>query len=118
MSDETFEDFDDTVDDEDVATPAAPATPSEEENLTAFAEEVVEGVDPSQYITFTTTGGQARYVPATEPMRLAEAFATTGLVVGGAFKFFLNGTEVNWDTIIPNGSTVSILGQAVKGGVA
>jgi hypothetical protein len=110
MSD--YNDFEDENDDSTDEVAGAP-----EEEFSAFAQSVVEGIDPSNYITFTTTGGITKYVPVDGPTKLVDAFASSGINIGGAFKFFLNGAEVKFEDVIPTGSTVNILGQAVKGGV-
>lgn len=99
---------------EDVPT----ETETEEDGLTAFAEEVVGSVDPNQFITITTMGGSPRYVPASGPMTVMDAFGRSGLSVNGGFKFFMNGNEVKLDETIPAGSTLTLVGNTVKGGVA
>ena len=105
MADELI---DEMSDDDDVVEASV------EEDLSAFAAEV--NVDPGTYVTITTMGGQTRYVPVDGPTSVIDVFSRSGISVQGAFKFFMNGAEVSMQTILPVGSTVSLLGQTVKGG--
>jgi hypothetical protein len=71
-------------------------------------------VDPTQVITIRTSGGETRFIPATEPMSLAEVKAVSGLTFG-AVQFYLNAAVIDDDTVIPVGSVISAIGN-VKGG--
>ena len=70
--------------------------------------------DPTEVITLRTSGGETRYIPALEPMTLAEVKAISGLAFG-AVQFYLNAAVIDNDTIIPVGSVISAIGN-VKGG--
>jgi hypothetical protein len=71
-------------------------------------------VDPTQVITLRTSGGETRYVPSDEPLSLSQVKALSGLTFG-AVTFYMNAAVIGDDTVIPVGSTVSVIGN-VKGG--
>ena len=71
-------------------------------------------VDPTQVITLRTSGGETRYIPATEALSLAQVKALSGLAFG-AVTFFMNAAVIDDATIIPVGAVVSAIGN-VKGG--
>ena len=71
-------------------------------------------VDPTQVITLRTSGGETRYIPATEPMSLAEVKAVSGLTFG-AVQFYMNAAVIEDSTIVPVGAVISAIGN-VKGG--
>gem|GEM_PF-2321850 len=85
-----------------------------------FPDELVPGgllepaVDPTQVITLRTSGGETRYIPATEPMTLSEVKALSGLTFG-AVQFFMNAAVIEDSTVVPVGSVISAIGN-VKGG--
>jgi hypothetical protein len=89
-----------------------------DEELTSFADDVVEGVDPSAYITIRTSGGDTRYAPVVEgtPMTAGEALMAASVNVSGSFQLWMNGVQVKFTDVIPAGSTITLLGQSVKGG--
>ncbi len=71
-------------------------------------------IDPTQVITIRTSGGETRYIPATESMSLAEVKAVSGLTFG-AVQFYLNAAVIEDATVIPVGAVISAIGN-VKGG--
>lgn len=107
----------------DANTPAEqPAVPTPEtggldEELDQFASAVVEGVDPNAYITIRTSGGDNRYVPVPESgtMTAGEALMASNLSISGAFQIFMDGVKVGFETVVPAGKELVVLGS-VKGG--
>jgi hypothetical protein len=79
-----------------------------------FEEELEPVVDPTQVITLRTSGGQTRYIPAGDPMTLAEIKGLSGLTFG-AVTFYYNAQVIDDTTIIPVGGVVTAIGN-VKGG--
>jgi hypothetical protein len=71
--------------------------------------------DPNSVVTIRTSGGGDRYVPVTQPTSVKDVIAQSGLYFGGAVQYWLNGAQVNQDTLVPGGSTLSVIGS-VKGG--
>ncbi len=67
-------------------------------------------------ITLRTTTGDSRYVPTTEPLKLSDLIAKSGLVINGAVTYWMGTTQLtDTNTVIPVGETVTLVG-AVKGG--
>jgi hypothetical protein len=79
-----------------------------------FEEELEPVVDPTQVITLRTSGGQTRYIPAGDPMTLAEIKGLSGLTFG-AVTFYYNTQVIDDATVIPVGGVVTAIGN-VKGG--
>lgn len=77
-------------------------------------EELDPVVDPTQVITLRTSGGETRYIPATEPMNLAQVKALSGLTFG-AVQFYMNAVVIDDTTVVPVGGVVTAIGN-VKGG--
>lgn len=75
----------------------------------------VELPDPNSVVTIRTSGGGDKYVPVTQPTSVKDVIAQSGLFFGGAVQYWLNGAQVNQDTLVPGGSTLSVIGS-VKGG--
>jgi hypothetical protein len=71
-------------------------------------------VDPTQVITLRTSGGETRYIPCQEALRLGQVKALSGLTFG-AVTFYMNASVVDDATIIPVGSVITAVGN-VKGG--
>ncbi len=93
-----------------------PVTEGEQEEEDFFPED--EGFDlpdPNAVITIRTSGGDTVYVPASEPKTVSEAMLESGLRPNGAVNYYLNGAEVKGDTVLPVGSTLTVVGS-VKGG--
>lgn len=75
----------------------------------------VELPDPNSVVTIRTSGGGDKYVPVNQPTSVKDVIAQSGLFFGGAVQYWLNGAQVNQDTLVPGGSTLSVIGS-VKGG--
>ena len=92
--------------------------PELDEELTSFANEVVEGVDPSAYVTLRTSGGQTRYAPVNDgqPMTAGEAMMAANVHMSGSYQIWMNGAQIGFTDVVPAGSTLTLLGQTVKGG--
>ncbi len=75
----------------------------------------IELPDPNSVVTIRTSGGGDKYVPVTQPTSVRDVIAQSGLFFGGAVQYWLNGAQVNHDTLVPGGSTLSVIGS-VKGG--
>ncbi len=67
------------------------------------------------FITVRSSNGGTRYVPTSEALTVAAVMQSSGLFVSGAVDYFLDGTRVVSESLIPVGSTLTIIG-AVKGG--
>ena len=87
----------------------------EEEEFFPEDDDDFELPDPNAAITIKTSGGDTRYIPAPEPLTVAAAMLTSGLRPNGVVSFYLNGAEVKEDTVLPGGSTLTVIGS-VKGG--
>ena len=106
--------------DEMEATPnpvpeAIPAGETTEEDDFFPEDEGFDLPDPNAVITIRTSGGETVYVPASEPKTVSEAMLESGLRPNGAVNYYLNGVEVKGDTVLPVGSTLTVVGS-VKGG--
>lgn len=71
--------------------------------------------DPSTVIKLMTSGGDEAYVIANSPMTIGEAMLNSNLRIIGAVQYWLNGAQVDVNTQVGPGSTVTIVGS-VKGG--
>jgi hypothetical protein len=71
--------------------------------------------DPMTVVTLRTSGGDTRYVPVTGSMTAGEVFAASGLAVSGVMQIWLNGVQIANDTVVPAGSTLTLVGS-IKGG--
>ena len=88
---------------------------AEEEDDFFSEEEGFDLPDPNAVITIRTSGGDTAYVPATEPKTVSETMLASGLRPNGAVTYYLNGAEINGATVLPVGSTLTVVGS-VKGG--
>lgn len=79
------------------------------------AEEGFELPDPDSVVTIRTTTGGDKYVPVSEPTPVSEIIARSGLFFGGAVEYYLNGSTIRPDELVPPGSTLTVIGS-VKGG--
>jgi|GEM_PF-3398983 len=71
--------------------------------------------DPAAVITLQTSSGGKFYIPApAEGMTVAAVMTAAGLTVG-VVEYYLNGSQVKADTVVPGGQTLSVVG-VVKGG--
>jgi hypothetical protein len=98
--------------------PEVEATETElDAELDAFTSQAVAGVDPNAYITIRTSGGDSRYVPVSETgtMTAGDALMASNLAVSGAFQIFMDGVKIGFDTVVPAGKELTVLGN-VKGG--
>ncbi len=102
----------------------ASQAPAEENSAEDWDDEVesfigeagsIELPDPNSVVTIRTSGGGDKYVPVTQPTPVKDVIAQSGLFFGGAVQYWLNGAQVNQDTLVPGGSTLSVIGS-VKGG--
>lgn len=73
--------------------------------------------DPASVITVRTSGGETRYVPTSEPLTVAEVLLRSDLRPTGAVQYWLNGAQVQSNSVVPAGSTMTLIGS-VKGGRA
>lgn len=100
-----------------VAEPEAPAADEEDDDF--FAENAaaeVPAVDPAKIITVIPSSSDNKYVETDgSPMPMLEVLHKSGLQFQGDFQCYLNNAEITLTTLIPSGSTVSIVGK-VKGG--
>lgn len=71
--------------------------------------------DPNTVIKLMTSGGDEAYVIANAPMTIGEAMLQSALRITGAVQYWLNGAQVDVNTQVGPGSTVTIVGS-VKGG--
>ena len=100
------------------ATEAPAVEPVVEEEDLFSSEETANFVapDPNAVIILRFSTGDSKYVPANEPMALGAVMARAQLAaIPGAVTYYLNGTEISADAIIPLGQTVTVIGS-VKGG--
>jgi hypothetical protein len=93
---------------------AIPTGSAEEFDIPADAPQFV-APDPNQVINICTSSGERRYVPADAPMKASDVLNASGLFIGGNIQLWLNGVQINHDALVPNGSTLTLIG-AVKGG--
>lgn len=77
--------------------------------------EVFELPDPNTVIKLMTSGGDEAYVVVEGPITIGEAMLNSSLRVTGAVQYWLNGAQVDVETRVGPGSTVTIVGS-VKGG--
>ena len=77
--------------------------------------EAFELPDPNTVIKLMTSGGDEAYVIAEGPMSIGEAMLNSSLRIIGAVQYWLNGAQVDVETRVGPGSTVTIVGS-VKGG--
>lgn len=75
----------------------------------------IELPDPDAVVTIRTSGGGDKYVPVSQPTPVRDVIALSGLYFGGAVQYWLNGAQVTSETLVPGGSTLSVIGS-VKGG--
>ncbi len=102
----------------DATTAAEDQTEDEwDDEVDSFIGEAgsVELPDPDSVVTIRTSGGGDKYVPVNQPTAVKDVIAQSGLFFGGAVQYWLNGAQVNPDTLVPGGSTLSVIGS-VKGG--
>lgn len=79
-------------------------------------EDLLEDLpDPSRVIGIKTQGAETRFVPATEAMSIPALLQAAGLTVSAAVEYWLNGSVVSQNELIPVGQTLVIVGT-VKGG--
>ena len=102
----------------------APTETVEENTTTASApadddffgdEDGFELPDPDHVITVLTSSGGRSYVPATEATSVNDVIARSGLNVMHGAEFYLNGSIIKADDLVPAGQTLQIVGT-VKGG--
>jgi hypothetical protein len=86
-----------------------------------FAEDAAPAmpeVDPARVITLVPSSSDNRYVEAREgetAIPMLDLISRAQLRFEGNFQCYLNNTEISLTTLVPAGSTVSIVGK-VKGG--
>jgi len=93
--------------------PVVPVVAEEEDILDGIEEE--GSFDPAVNVHIISAGGGSNYVPVEGPTAFSTVLAQSGLHVGGAVEFWMNGVRIEADTTVPAGSTVTIVGS-VKGG--
>ncbi|MCL4561884.1 MAG: hypothetical protein M1281_14905 [Chloroflexi bacterium] len=79
-------------------------------------EAPVELPEGATVVTLRTSSGDTRHVPVTEAMPLSAVMERSGLALSGAVQYWLDGNQIQGDTVIPLGATVTIVGN-VKGGM-
>ena len=124
--DEMNDDFESAEEQDGAAVAEEAVTPTEtvEENTTAsvpaddfFGEDDgFELPNPDHVITVLTSSGGRSYVPATEAMSVNDVIAHSGLNVMHGAEFYLNGSIIKAEDLVPAGQTLQIVGT-VKGGV-
>jgi hypothetical protein len=70
---------------------------------------------PETVITVRTSGGDEKYIPASEPMSVGAVMTASGLYVSGNMQYWLNGAEVDANTLVPPGQSILAVGS-IKGG--
>ena len=71
--------------------------------------------DPEHVITVLTSSGGRTYVPAQEAMSVNDVISLSGFNVMHGAEFYLNGSILPTDGMVPAGQTLQIVGT-VKGG--
>lgn len=71
--------------------------------------------DPATVITIRTSGGDTRYVPASEGLTVGEAILQSGVSLNGSWQVWMNGAEMHTGDVVPAGTTLTVL-TTVKGG--
>jgi sulfur carrier protein ThiS len=97
--------------------PAASVEEDDEEEDFFSDEEEFAIPDPTTVVTIQTSSGGKFYVPVGEGGMSVKDLMTAAHLTVGVVEYWLNGSAVNADTVIPGGQTLSVVG-VVKGGVA
>lgn len=71
--------------------------------------------DASQAVILRTSSGGDKYVPVSQPTSLRDVIEQSGLFIGGAVQYWMNGAQIKLDDVVPGGSTITVIGS-VKGG--
>jgi hypothetical protein len=106
---------------EEAAVEAAVVADAEPTEDDFFAEEVaaeVPAVDPTKLVTIQTTSASDKFVELNEGeinSSVLDLIHRAGLQFAGDFSVFLNGAQIELNTLVPGGSTITIAGK-VKGG--
>lgn len=86
-------------------------------NLSDFIPEASEFEVPdlNTVVKIITSGGEEAYVPTPEATTVGQVMLNSNLRQTGAVQYWLNGAQVDVNTVIAPGSTLTIVGS-VKGG--
>ena len=107
---------------EDAADDAAETTPEDASDAGTSVDDFVNeetlvdlGIDPSNVVTLRTSSGSSHYIAVSEPTKLVDLKLRSGLTYTTGTQFYLNGTPINDDAVVPMGATIMAVGS-VKGG--
>ena len=93
-----------------------PEAPADDDFFAENAAPEVPAVDPSRIITIIPSSSDNKYVETDgNPVAMLDLIHRAGLQFAGDFQCYLNNAEISLTTLVPAGSTVSIVGK-VKGG--
>jgi hypothetical protein len=68
------------------------------------------GIDQTKIVTIISNGRSA-YVQIEEPLPFSAIMQMAGLTYNGGLNVYMNGQQVAFDTVIPGGSTVTVVGK-------
>ncbi len=95
---------------------ATEETPIEDDFFAENAAPAIPQVDPAKIVTIIPSSSDNRYVETDgNPVPMLDLISRAELRFEGDFTCYLNNAEISLTTLVPAGSTVSIVGK-VKGG--